>query len=64
MKQVTVRNPYRKPVPVKGVMLLPGEALNDERRFIDDASWEQVAGALAPAVVIEERSLVGAFGTR
>lgn len=45
-------------------VVLPGEALNDDDRFIDDASREQVGTALAPAVVTAERSLVAALGLR
>jgi putative radical SAM enzyme (TIGR03279 family) len=39
-------------------ILIPAEALNDDRRFIDDVAFEDVAAALAPARVIAAHDLI------
>ncbi len=45
------------------VVLLPGEALNDDERFIDDITLESVRETMAPALLIPAFDLVAALGS-
>ena len=43
------------------LVLVPGEALNDDVRFIDDTTWDDVAAALAPAELHAARDFTAAL---
>lgn len=47
--------------PPPDLILLPAESLNDERRFIDDVSFDEVASALSPARVVAAHEITEAL---
>jgi putative radical SAM enzyme (TIGR03279 family) len=43
------------------LVLLPAESLNDDRRFIDDVAFDEVAAALSPSQVIAAHEIISAL---